>query len=94
MSSPSWVRGALPPVLLLLALAMVFAAFGVLAFGLPEESPDLVLARAAGDDQRVEVLEGQLYQQRLKRTVLVAGLFAGAGVAVWSAFGVMRGATP
>ena len=80
----------LPPLCLVLALAMAVAGFGVLAAGAPEPSVELHRAAAEGDDPYREALETQLRRQQLKRKVLMGCLFSGSGLLIVAALLTMR----
>ena len=84
------MRNLLPPLCLLLALAMVITAFAVWAVEPPAASVELHRARAAGDEDMRDVLEGKLKRQQFARQVLLGCLFAGSCVMTFAAFATMR----
>jgi hypothetical protein len=80
------VARILPPLCLLLALAMLIAGFTLLAVGSPEASVELHAARVSGDEAYQDVLEASLARRQLARKVLVVSLFAGSGLMTVLAF--------
>jgi hypothetical protein len=76
----------LPPLCLLLALAMLIAGFALWSVDAPETSSELSRARAQGDDQYGDVLQHQLRRRQLGRRVIITGLFAGCGLMTLLAF--------
>ena len=68
----------LPPLCLLLALAMLIAGFALLAVERPEAPIQLHAARVSGDDAYRDVLEAQLARRQFARRILVGSLFAGS----------------
>ncbi len=80
----------LPPLCLLMALAMAVVGFGVWAVEAPQPSVELHRAGASGDEQYRDALEAQLRRQQLNRKILLACLFVGSGVFVAAAFLAMR----
>ena len=84
------MRNLLPPLCLLIALAMVITAFAVGAVEPPAASVELHRARAAGDEDVRDVLEGKLKRQKFARQVLLGCLFAGSGLMIFAAFATMR----
>ena len=80
----------IPPLCLLLALAMLIAGFAVWAVEPPEAGVDLHKARAVGDEDYQDVLEARLAQHQWARTLLVGGLFAGCVLMTVVAFLSMR----
>jgi len=80
----------LPPVFLVLALAMIIAGFALWSVDPPEASVELHAAVASGDDQHAEVLEERLEREQFKRQVLLVSLFAGSGLSIIAAFFSMR----
>jgi hypothetical protein len=85
------VNDVVPPLCLLLALAMFIAAFAVMATGRPEPSVELHRARAGTDEQYRWLLEDHLRRQQREHTALVAALLGGGALLVVAAFLVMRG---
>lgn len=81
----------IPPLCLVLALAMVIVGFGLWAVEPPEANVDLHRARAAGDEPYQEVLELQLHRQQRTRHWLLGCLFAGSGIFALLALVTMRG---
>jgi hypothetical protein len=80
----------LPPLCLLVALAMVVVGFGLWAVEPPEASVELHRARVAGDEAYREVLEAELARQQRNRNWLLGCLFAGAALFAVAAFVTMR----
>ncbi len=80
----------LPPLCLVLALAMAIAAFAMLAVGPPEPSVELHRVTAAGDETARDALEADLERQQLQRNLLLTCLFVGSGVMIATAFVTMR----
>ena len=68
----------LPPLCLLLALAMLISGFALVAVEPPADPLELHAARVSGDDAHRDVLEAQLARRQLARRVLVGSLFAGS----------------
>ena len=68
----------LPPLCLLLALAMLIAGFALVAVEPPSDPLQLHAARVSGDDAVRDVLEAQVARRQLARRVLVGSLFAGS----------------
>ena len=66
----------LPPICLLLAMAMAIVGFGLWILDPPEPNIDLHRARVTGDDAYQEVLESQLLDRQRNRKWLVRCLFA------------------
>ena len=83
------LKSILPPVCLLLALALAVTGFSVIAFGGPEASVSLHEARASGDELTKETLEEELARQKLSRGVFITMLFVGSGVMTIVAFAAM-----
>jgi hypothetical protein len=83
------INRLLPPLCLLLALAMLIAGFTLLALESPEASVALHRARVTGDEAYQEVLEASLERRQLGRKLLLGSLFAGAGLMTVLAFLVM-----
>jgi len=84
------MRNLLPPLCLLIALAMVITAFAVWAVEPPAVSVELHRARAAGDEDTRDVLEAKLKRQKFARQVLLGCLFTGSCVMTFAAFATMR----
>ncbi len=84
------MNAVLPPVCLILALAMLVAGFGLLAVDPPQPTVEMHRAGAEGDEQYYEALEEQLRHRQLRRTVLLVCLFTGSGIMVVTAFLTMR----
>lgn len=80
----------LPPLCLLLALAMLVVGFGLLAVEPPEASVELHHARVTGDEQYQEVLEAQLRRRQRIRTALLVCLFGGSALFAVLGFVTMR----
>jgi hypothetical protein len=76
----------LPPLCLLLALAMLIAGFALWSVEGPDSSTELSRARAQGDDQYGDVLQRHLHRRQLGRRVIITGLFAGCGLMTVLAF--------
>ncbi|MBN1851616.1 MAG: hypothetical protein JW829_02800 [Pirellulales bacterium] len=81
-----------PPLCMLLALAMVIVGFGLWVVGPPEPNIDLHRARVTGDASYEEVLESQLCRRQQHRKWLLICLFAGSGLFTVLALISMRGA--
>lgn len=84
------MRNLLPPLCLLIALAMVITAFAVWAVEPPSAGVELHRARAAGDEDTRDVMEAGLKRRKLARNVLLGCLFTGSGVMTLAAFVSMR----
>ena len=80
----------LPPLCLLLALALAIAGFAMLAVDPPEATVELHRATAAGDDPLRDAIEEKLHRQQLTRKLVLAALFVGSGLAVVAAFLTMQ----
>ncbi len=80
----------IPPLCLLMALAMAVVGFGLWAVDAPEPPTELHRAAAEGDDQYRDALEAQLRREQLRRKLLLGCLFVGCGVFVVAAFLAMR----
>ncbi len=80
----------LPPLCLVLALAMAITGFALLATGPPEPNVDLHRATASGDEPSREVLQAELHRQQLQRKLLLGCLFAGSAVMIATAFVTMQ----
>ncbi len=80
----------IPPLLLVLALALMIAGFAVLTTAAPETPIDLHRARMAGDEQLSDALEADLHRRQRNRKLLIGGLFGGAGLAIVAAFLAMQ----
>ena len=87
------LKAVLPPLCLLLALALAVTGFAVIAFGEPEANVSLHQARASGDELTTATLEDDLQQRRMSRMVMIGLLFTGSGVMTLLAFGAMGGPT-
>ena len=84
----------LPPICLLLALAMFVAGFAVLAFGTPDAAVELHRARAGGNEAFADVLEHDLASRQIGRRVLIRLLLAGGVLMAATAFLVMKPSRP
>ena len=80
----------IPPLCLLLTVFLLVAGFALLAREKPQPSIRLHEATASGDEERRELLEAELEQQRLKRTVLIVAVFGLANVTATTAFVAIR----
>ena len=80
----------IPPLCLLLTVLLLVAGFALLAREKPQPSIRLHEATASGDEERRELLEAELEQQRLKRTGLIAAVFGLAIVTATTAFVAIR----
>lgn len=80
----------IPPLCLLMTVFLLVAGFALLAREKPQPSIRLHEATAAGDEERRDLLEAELEQQRLKRTVLIAAVFSLAIVTATTAFVAIR----
>ena len=76
----------LPPVCLLLALAMLIVGFTLITVGGPEDSVQLHQARAEGDELSTETLEVDLRRRRMTRYALIGLLLLGSGLMTVTAF--------
>lgn len=85
------MKSIVPPLCLLLALALAITGFSMLAFGGPEDSVSLHAARAAGDEMTTSVLEDELRQRQTSRVVLIVSIFIGSGLMTMVAFISMGG---
>lgn len=79
----------IPPLCLLLALAMLIIGFTVMAMEPPSDSLELHQARVVGNDALQEVLEVKLEKQQRNRRMLLGSLFIGASLMVVLAFASM-----
>lgn len=79
----------LPPICLLLALALAITGFAMIAFGAPEASVSLHEARAAGDELATSTLEQHLEDQQWSRITFITLLFVASGAMTFVAFGSM-----
>lgn len=84
------MRFIIPPLCLLLALAMLIAGFAVWAVEAPEPGLNLHAARASGDEEMGEVLESQLQHKQFLRKTLLGSLTGGCILMVFLAFLTMR----
>ena len=75
-----------PPMCLVLGLAMLVAGFALMAVEPPPEPMELHQARVTGDDKFRDVLEGNVARQRLARKLLIGSLFGCSGLMVVLAF--------
>ncbi len=82
-----------PPLCLLLSLAMLIAGFALLAKERPQAGVELHRARVEGDEEYRDVLEQQLERRLLRRKLLISGLFGMATIMVIAAFVTMRPAS-
>ena len=87
---PRTMSRVIPPLCLLLTVLLLVAGFALLAREKPQPSIRLHEATASGDEERRELLEAELEQQRLKRTVLIAAVFGLAIVTATTAFVAIR----
>ncbi len=85
------LKSILPPVCLLLALAMAVVGFSMIAFGGPETTVSLHQARANGDDLATETLEADLEKRQTQRVTMIVLLFVGSGVMTVVGFSSMKG---
>ena len=83
----------LPPLCLILALAMLISGFAMLAFGAPEASVEYHRALTAGDEDQADVFKVNLVRRQFARRVLLGSLFGGSVVLVVAAFLLMRPAS-
>ena len=84
------MQGLLPPLCLVLALALAVCGFAIWSVDGPEAGVRLHQARAAGDENASQALEGQLEQRQFSRQILLGLLFtASLGMTVLG-FSVMR----
>ena len=81
----------LSPVCLILCLALLVTAFGLLAVDAPEPNIQLHRARAIGDEPYREVLEKELETRIWIRRGLIGGLFVAALVLGAFAFASVAG---
>ena len=81
----------LPPLCLLLALAMLIVGFTLIVVGGPEDSVQLHQARAQGDELSTETLEADLRRKRVTRYSLIGILILGSGLMTVTAFRSMGG---
>jgi hypothetical protein len=79
-----------PPICLVLALAMLIMGFAMLAVEAPQPPAELAGARAAGDDDYGDAIEAQVARQRWIRILTLTGLFTGTVVMTVAAFALMR----
>jgi len=80
----------LPPLCLLMAIAMVIAGFALWSVDPPEATADLAQARAANDEQSYKAIESRVLQKRFTRNLLLTSLFVGAVAMAVTAFWTMR----
>ncbi len=66
------------PICLVLCLAMLVTAFGLMAVGLPEPDMRLHRARVQGNEAYQDVLERDLRNRIWMRRALIGGLFVAA----------------
>ena len=85
------MKSILPPICLLLALALAITGFAVIAFGSPEETVSLYQARADGDERATTTLEDDLQHRQTSQTLMIAGLFVSSAVMTVTAFTSMSG---
>ena len=85
------LKSIVPPICLLLALALAITGFSMLAFGGPEDSVSLHAARASGDELTTSVLEQDLQKRQTARVVLIVSIFVGSGLMTFVAFLSMGG---
>ena len=84
------MKAIIPPLCLLLALAMFFAAFAVAAVEQPEASVEFHRARATGDDESADLMEAQLARRQFARKMLLSSLIIGGVALIATAFAAMR----
>ena len=72
------MKGLLPPLCLVLCLAMLITAFALLATDAPEEGIELHRARFLRDDGQTDLLEKDLKRRIWLRRVLIGSLFVAA----------------
>jgi hypothetical protein len=84
------MKAIVPPLCLLLALAMFFAAFAVAAVDAPEANVELHRARVALDDESAELMEGQLARRQFARKIMLGSLIIGGVALIATAFVSMR----
>jgi hypothetical protein len=84
------MKGLIPPLCLLLALAMFFAAFAVAAVEQPEATVEFHRARVSGDDEFGDLLEAQLARRQFARKMLLGSLIFGGVALIATAFAAMR----
>ncbi len=80
----------IPPLCLLLALAMLVAGFALWWVEPPEAGMELHQARVRGDEDYAAALEARLRRRQWTRRTLLVGLFCGSGAMVAAAFWLMR----
>lgn len=88
------MKHVVPPLCLLLGLAMLIAAFAMLAVEAPADPLELHKARVTGDEAYRDVLEAGLAHRRVARTTLIVALFACSGLMVVIAFLAMTPKSP
>lgn len=79
------------PICLILCLALLVTAFGLLAMDAPEPDVQLHRARAMGDEAYRNVLEKELERRIWIRRALIGGLFVAALVLGGCAFAAVSG---
>lgn len=80
------MRTFVPPLFLLLAIALAVAAVALLSVDPPRASMDLHRARALGDEAQEELLEAHLSQRTHYHSILIFSLFSGSALCVVIAF--------
>lgn len=80
----------LPPLCLLMALAMAISGFTLASLPRPQPSIELHEATIGQDDQQRELLEKRLRRDRRMRTYLIASLLTCSVVFTVAAFRSMR----
>ena len=86
-------KAIIPPLCLLIALALAITGTAMIAFGGPEESISLHEARVSGDDLTKDTLEQDLEQKQFSRVVFITTLFATSGIMIFVGFATMTGPT-
>ncbi len=80
----------LPPLFLVLALAMAIAGFAIMAVDPPEPNVELHRVTADGDETARDALQADLERQQFNRKLLLGCLFVGSAVMIAMAFMTMR----
>ena len=85
------MQGLVPPLCLLLALALAVCGFAIWAREGPEAGTQLHAARASGDDNSRDALESHLEQKQFKRQILLGLLVTASVTMTVLGFASMRG---